>query len=440
MAGALWIGGLGPGDPLSRSLAVQQAIDTAPVIILRTAIHPGLDDLASLSQVVTCDDLYEAGNAFESIYSAIADRVLQSARERDTLYLVPGHPLFGETTTQLILERAADAGIPVRLLPSVSALDVMSSALRVDLLAAQPVLLDAVQLAERVDAEPFSGSALDVPTDRPILVSQVYDRAAASATKLWLGRLVPEDHSVAIVRSAGVPGDESVDWVPLAELDHNPVDHLTSVWVPALGSLDAARNGSTLHRISAALRAPDGCPWDREQDHRSLRTALVEEAFEVVDAIDADDPESLAEELGDLLLQVALHAQIAEEAGTFTIEDVYEQVNRKLVRRHPHVFGDGTADDADAVIQTWRGVKEQERAARGKVAPRNAYEKLPTSLPAIEKMRRLGLLGETGPAEPVDGIEAADEVVSLVERLARAGYDPAVEIDRAIARRFGRNE
>ena len=126
-----------------------------------------------------------------------------------------------------------------------------------------------------------------------------------------------------------------------------------------MASLEAVRSPESLIRTVARLRAPGGCPWDREQTPGSLRNAVLEEAYEVVDAIDAGDNGGLAEELGDLLLLVAMQAQIAEENGAFRVEDVFEGINRKLIRRHPHVFGSISATTPDAVIATWEGVKER---------------------------------------------------------------------------------
>ncbi|MBM3946187.1 MAG: nucleoside triphosphate pyrophosphohydrolase [SAR202 cluster bacterium] len=119
-----------------------------------------------------------------------------------------------------------------------------------------------------------------------------------------------------------------------------------------------------LRSILARLRAPDGCPWDREQTHQSLRKTLLEECYEALDALDRDDAPALSEELGDVLLQIAFHCQIAEERGEFTYAQVFQRLNDKLVRRHPHVFGDASASTAKDVEEQWEALKEQERAGR----------------------------------------------------------------------------
>ena len=137
----------------------------------------------------------------------------------------------------------------------------------------------------------------------------------------------------------------------------------------------------TLMDIVARLRAPGGCPWDREQTHESLKRNLLEESYEVIEAIDQGDPAVLSEELGDLLVQVAFHADIAKEAGDFQLEDVLRGINAKLVRRHPHVFADGHAKDAREVERNWEQIKAEERKAKGE--SKSPVEGIPSNLPAL---------------------------------------------------------
>ena len=137
----------------------------------------------------------------------------------------------------------------------------------------------------------------------------------------------------------------------------------------------------TLVDIVARLRAPDGCPWDREQTHNSLKRNLLEESYEVIEAIDSGDPAILSEELGDLIVQVAFHADIARQAGEFQVEDVLRQINGKLVRRHPHVFSDGHAEDAREVERNWEQIKARERQAKGQ--SKSPVEGIPNDLPAL---------------------------------------------------------
>ncbi len=137
----------------------------------------------------------------------------------------------------------------------------------------------------------------------------------------------------------------------------------------------------TLVDIVAKLRAPGGCPWDREQTHDSLKRNLLEESYEVIEAIDLGNPAVLSEELGDLMVQIAFHADIAQEAGDFQLEDVLRNINAKLVRRHPHVFADGSANDAREVEKNWEQIKAAERQAKGE--SKSPVEGIPVDLPAL---------------------------------------------------------
>lgn len=137
------------------------------------------------------------------------------------------------------------------------------------------------------------------------------------------------------------------------------------------------RTFNGLRRIIATLRGPNGCPWDRVQTHRTLRPYLIEEAYETLAALDESDPERLREELGDLLLEVLLHVQIAEETGDFKLSDVIHSISHKLVRRHPHVFGEATAETPEAVVEQWDELKRRERGEA------SALEGIPIGLPAL---------------------------------------------------------
>lgn len=438
----LLVVGLGPGDPSLRTIGTQRALDAAERIVLRTRVHPGLEDLLGDDRVSDCDDLYAVSGSFDGVYRAIAERVLgfvTGTGEGGVVFAVPGHPRFGERSVGLIEERAAELGVGVAVMTAVSSVDAVVGVLAVDPMADEVQLIDALALAAAVDREPFAGGSLGVDPLRPCLIGQIYAPHVAVAVKLALGRLYPDDHPIVLVRAAGVAGAERSTSCRLFELDRQPVDHLTSAWVPALAALTAFRSPSELRRIVALLRAPGGCPWDREQSHRSLRPAVIEEAYEVADAIDRDDADNLEEELGDLLLQVVLHAQIAEEAGAFVLEDVHERVARKLVRRHPHVFGTVEARTADDVVATWEAIKARERAGNGDEATVHPLDRLPRSMPAL--LRATSLLGSWKRAAPreadASSFDAAGEALLAAVGLAmRDGVDPERALDAALRRRL----
>lgn len=440
--GHLTIVGLGPGNPDMRTLGARGALDGAATIILRTRVHPGLDDLVSDARVVACDDLYESAAKFDDLYDAIADRVCTAAQGSGTgqvVYAVPGHPRFGEHSVRRVVERAATDGIEVQFIDTVSAVDSVATLLGIDPMADEVQLVDGASLAAVVNEEPYAGGRVVFTPLRPLLISQVYSRPIATGVKLALARLLPDDHPITIVRAAGIPTEEAATTCALYELDHGPVDHLTTVWVPALGALDAVRDPRTLQHVVARLRAPGGCPWDRKQTHTTLRDGIINEAYEVLDAIDAGDEENLAEELGDLFLLIAMHAQLAEENGTFSLEDVYEGITRKLIRRHPHVFGDRTAASADDVVKTWNEVKAEEKAGRTVPQREKALDGQPRAMPALVRARRvLDKHPYTCGIDPMT--DASEALLAVVAGVIDTGHDPETALREALARHVERSQ
>ncbi|MBQ6262175.1 MAG: nucleoside triphosphate pyrophosphohydrolase [Clostridia bacterium] len=148
---------------------------------------------------------------------------------------------------------------------------------------------------------------------------------------------------------------------------------------------DKEHDFNTLRRIMACLRGEHGCPWDRAQDHKSIRRDLIEETYEVAEAIDNEDPDLLREELGDLLLQVVFHARMEEEAGRFSMDDVIADLCEKLIRRHPHVFGDVSAEDPEGALASWNEAKKEEKHRDG---AKGNMEAIPPSLPALMRARK----------------------------------------------------
>jgi len=413
-------------------------LDAADRIILRTRIHPGLDDLASDARVTDCDDLYESAANFDVLYPAIAQRVLGAAQVGGVVvFAVPGHPRVGERTVPLIEAGARELGIPIDVQDAVSFLDVTAGAIAMDPLARGLQIVDAEELAQISAGDPFASGQLSIDPVRPLLVAQLYNQDLASEVKISLSRVYPDDYLVIVVRAAGIPGEQTVQELPLHALDRQDVDYLTSVWIPPMAPLEAVRSSASLTRLVARLRAPGGCPWDREQTPGSLRNAVLEEAYEVVDAIDSEDHGGLAEELGDLLLLVAMQAQIAEENGTFRIEDVFEEVNRKLIRRHPHVFGSASATTPEAVIATWEGVKERERTEKGSTtANLHPIDRLPRSMPVTRKITEI-LAPRTSLTAPQDP-DAGNELLAAIRALVQRGFDPELALEASLRRSIGK--
>lgn len=371
--------GLGPGSWSGLPLGTLQLLESQQVsggpIFLRTERHPVVDDLRAKGIVfVALDDYYEAADAFEEVYQKITDRVLAEAKQQgEVLYAVPGHPGVAETTVQLLRQQSPAAGVEVVIGPGHSFLDDLLIAVGVDPVDGM-VLLDGTSLLPR-----------QLNPSLHTIITQVYNREVASDVKLTLMQQYPDEYPVTVIKAIGVEGEQRVEIVQLYELDHlDWIDHLTSVYVPATHE-EAVVNRQLWKFVDiiAALRDPDtGCPWDLKQTHQSLRPYVLEEAYEVADAIDRDDAFDLSEELGDLLLQIVLHAQIGAEEGTFDIFDVIQSVSDKMIRRHPHIFGTGQAETSEEVVANWAEIKAQEKAGRGEVSE-SILDGVPASLSAM---------------------------------------------------------
>ncbi|HEX7737881.1 MAG TPA: nucleoside triphosphate pyrophosphohydrolase [Ktedonobacteraceae bacterium] len=370
-APAITILGLGPGswDDLTiqaRAVLERAAREGTPVCF-RTLVHPTVEPLKAEFpdlQITSFDDFYDESDNWEKLYQQITDRVCELAACQPVIYAVPGHPLIGEMTVQLLLAQARQLGLSTRVVGGLSFLEPVCAALELDPFTLGAQIIDATALAG-LGHDEIAGKL--IPTT-PLLVVQVYNRRVASAVKIALGECYPDEWPIKLVRAAGVDSDEAVVEMPLYALDRNNLaNHLCTLYVPPRGEMEALRVSESLRYIIMRLRRePDGCPWDRQQTHQSLTRYVIEEAYEVVEAIEENDLDHLAEELGDLLLQVYLHTEIACQEGSFSLGDVFEHVNAKLIRRHPHVFGSTEVENAGQVVQNWEAIKKQEKIAAGK--------------------------------------------------------------------------
>src|SRR5579872_2311997 len=371
MSLSITIMGLGPGrwDDLTiqaRAILVQAAANRQTVYF-RTVIHPTVEPLQREIpdlHIESFDHLYDESTDWETLYQQIATEVCTRAEQQPIIYAVPGHPLIGESSVQRVLAMARERGLATRIVAGLSFLEPVCTLLELDPLEAGAQILDATMLAA---LKPDEVAGKVIPTT-PLLVTQLYNRRVASAVKIALSECYPDEWRVKLTRAAGIENDEEVLEMPLYELDRNTrPNHLSTLYVPPLDELTALRLPETLRFITMRLRRdPDGCPWDRKMTHQSLTRYVLEETYEVVQALENNDMENLSEELGDLLLQVYLHSEIARQEGAFSIGDVFEHVNAKLIRRHPHVFGETEVSGADQVVQNWEAIKQQERIAAGK--------------------------------------------------------------------------
>ena len=372
--GSITIVGLGPGPFGCLSLETWDVIRQAPKLLLRTAVHPTVEDLRSRGVNFTSyDTFYDQGEDFDSVYRAIADDVIEQARVADVVFAVPGSPMVAEKTVGLIREAAVAVGLPIVVLPGMSFFELLCNRLGID----------PQQGLTLVDALEVETLPKDLATG--LVITQVFSPLVASELKLALMERLPDEAPVIVARHLGLP-DESVTTVPLFELDRQAgFDHLTSVYAPPASTGGERFELDPLVKVMSRLRSPDGCPWDIEQSHATLRRYIIEEVYEVLEAIDEQDPTHLCEELGDLLLQIVFHARMAEEAGDFSMQDVVDTVTEKLIRRHPHVFGDISVQDAAEVIVNWDAIKRREK----KQKPKSALDGVPQGLPALLRANKL---------------------------------------------------
>ena len=452
--------GLGPGG-LDRVPPSTMAILSDPRrrVIVRTMDHPAARELAARRRVADCDDLYRTGKDFESVYKAIASRVLAAARSQPVVYVTPGSPLVGERAVGMIRTLARRDGIEMRIHPAESFVDAALAELGIDPLDRGLTVLNAHRL-------PFP-----LLLRGPTLVGALDTPAGLADFCAVLTRLFPGDPEVAVLVDLGGP-ESKVMRSEAGKVDPMLAGPRTSLYIdaPPAGLVGA---------VEVMERLRSECPWDRRQTHHSLVKNLVEETYELVEALAALPPDTGAqdaptpdhqpdwvafadveEELGDVLLQVLFHATIAREAGIFDLENVAEGLRGKLVRRHPHVFGDVTADTAEQVKVNWEQIKQQEKPSSEGAS---LLDGVPLSMPALSRaakiQRRAAQVGFDWLTAPPVVDKIAEELEELRESLSdresaqaelgdllfasvnlarHLALDPETALRRAIAKFCGR--
>ena len=362
--------GLGPAGP-ELLTAETQALLAWPCVRLRTARHPAAEAL----DIASYDHVYESADSFDDVYATIVEDLVDLAGEMgEVVYAVPGSPLVAEKTIELL---RVETRVTLDVRPALSFLDLAWTALGIDPMQERVTIVDAHRFIE--DAAGRSG---------PLLVTQVHSSdVAADIADLC----VDADASGVVLLARLGLADASVESVEPHELATIDADHLTSLWIQHLGEPVAAEF-ARFDEMMRELR--DRCPWDAAQTHGSLRRFLVEETYEVLEALDAvsaledDGPLDVAddayadleEELGDLLFQIFFHARLAAEQGRFTVSDVARGIFDKLYSRHPHVFGDANADEA---IASWDSNKQSEKGRE------SALDGVPAAMPSLLRAMKL---------------------------------------------------
>lgn len=343
--------GLGPGAKEALTIGTVWELESSENIFLRTEKHPTVEYLNEKNiQFNTYDNVYETMESFDEVYSNIAkDLVEKHSQLGDLIYVVPGHPLVAEKSVFNLIDECKKNSIEYKVIPAVSFIDAMMESL----------MIDPIEGLKVIDAFDINNQILDKRIGT--IITQVYNPLIASEVKLKLLEQYDDETEIFYVRAAGIKGEESIRNIPLYELDmQEDIDYLTSIYIPK--DLNNKKDFNDLLEIVEVLRGENGCPWDREQTHKSLEKALVEESYEVIDAIDREDDNGLVEELGDVLLQVVFHASIGKEDGYFDINEIITGICNKMISRHPHVFGTlNNINTSNDVLTKWDELKKEEK-------------------------------------------------------------------------------
>lgn len=409
--------GLGPAGANNLTREAWDWLSQVNEIWARTRYHPVISELHENLIIHSFDS--EEMNSSGDFGADIAKNLIRLCQEQGGVtYVVPGSPFIAEETVRQIMKGVEETQIPVRVIDGMSFLEPVCSALGLDL-HPKLVLTDSLYLASL--EIPF------FPASVPAMISNLRPGLEANDLKLTLMNNYPDEYPVKLVHNAGL-SDELIEEIPLYLLDQSlHTGLMTTLYLPAR---ENGRSFEDFQQIIARLRAVDGCPWDREQTHLSLRPYLLQESYEVLEALDEENSQHLVEELGDLLLQIVLHAQIAIEEQDFNMTDVLSTVSEKIIRRHPHVFTELKVDSVDGVLHNWEQIKAEERKAKGEER-KSMLDGIPTALPALtqadqiqQRAQRVGFDWKT--IEPVfakinEELQELKEAETQEEKQSEAG-------------------
>lgn len=406
---------LGPGDPKLLTLQTADTLRKSRCIVLRTARHRTADWLREEGiDFVDFDALYDEFEDFDNLHAEMASRLWKLAEQNAVTFAVIDAQTDGAVRA-LRTNRPAEGTVTV--LPGVTMADNCLA-----LLPEQIRHSGKIRILPAMDA---TEAAPDPAT--PVLVTELFDRVLASELKLHMADQYGDEADIVLFPSS-VKINRKPIVIPLMELDRQRTyDHTVCLYIPAMPIEQRERYCfDDLLRIMHVLRQK--CPWDGEQTHETLRKYLIEEAYEAVGAIDEDDMDHLADELGDVLLQIAFHADIAQEIGEFTIGDITTAIVRKMIYRHAHIFGNVHCDNADEVSQSWEKLKKAEKGLNTQASVlADVSQGLPALMRASKVQKKAAQVGfdwddALGALPKIH--EEADEV--LVE--LKAGRDPSEEL------------
>ncbi len=416
------IAGLGFSSELP--VGVAALVRATPMVYVRTVAHPALHTMGDVL-IQGCDDLLEVPDAAAHIATLLL------AHTEDVLYLVPGHPRIADATVAALVAKAPQR---CRIIGGEHPIDAYADELGIHGAASNAQWCDALAFVPVTDAR-ASWSTFHAHTPYPPLVTPCPVRAHTEAWICNVSSDILYQHSTAHLRShypaearcALLRGHGSVEWTTVGGMT-SPQKFPLTIYLPAVVALENIRSVDGIVSVVERLLGPGGCPWDHAQTPASLRRTLLEETYEAIDAIDRGDDQSLAEELGDVLLNILMQTEMARQSGRFTLEDVYAAVTTKFIRRHPHVFGDVAAHDAEDVLKHWYRIKATE--GDGATTPKSPLAGVPLALPAltataalINKSKRYGMQLQGMSIAPIDEGRMGEQLFAIAVAAAHHNLD-----------------
>jgi len=348
--GKIYVIGLGPGSEDCLTLGAIKRIHGGKKHFLRTEQHPTVQYFKDNDiEYKSYDYIYDSKDEFIDVYQSIVNELKKEASSEEEInYYIPGNPFVAEKTVELLIN---EKNLDIEIISGMSFIEPMI----------EIVKRDPINGLKLIDGSVIDYLDIDINSDT--IITQVYNQRILADVKIVLSEIYGDDHLVWLIHNGGIKGKEEILYVPIYELDKNmEVGHLSSIFVPKIGkNSKKVFDFSDIMDIMRILRGEDGCPWDKQQDHNSIRQSLLEEAYEVVDAIDSQDIDSIVEELGDLLYQIVFHTQIGYEEGEFTLIDITTALANKLILRHPHVFKEKSMVNSDEVVYNWNEIKYESR-------------------------------------------------------------------------------
>ncbi len=444
--GSIAIVGLGAGEDDALTEDTLARLGRVSTVVVSSPEGPIAERLRD--EGVRTVPLEELGLAPDMTVERIVEELVTLAHDGDVAYVASGYPLLREGMVSTLLARSRGS---VDVFPVISPLQVLLLAFDIDLTADLDII-DVRSLRPSI-----------AQRDSHLIVTGVRNRMLARIAAERLAEVYPLSHAV-VVAGCQADGTFSLHMRRVLDMAEGEFCDDAAVFV-APASIDPPTGFDEFVRTIGELRGPDGCPWDRAQDHMSLRTNMIEEAYEAVAAIESGEPAQIADELGDVLLQVVLHAQIASDSGTFNMDDVVEGIARKIRRRHPHVFGTVVAETPDEVHRNWDDIKRQEKADSAVEEISGTLDGIAHTLPSLmyaQKMSRRAVavgfewetlddvwdkvheeideLKETQPGSPEAVEEIGDLLFTVVNLARKQGIDAETALRSASEKFRGRFE